>query len=647
MISLTLLKKVRIEYIFLALFSILLVAINIYWTKRDTALPSYDQSWYLENSIHIYNSYKSEGLSGLSKSYVNAFSGQKAPLLSLLPLPFYLILGPKENAAMIVNWVSLLLLNYYLFLLVRKLVNIKVALISVFITQTMPLFYALNRQFYVEYLLTLLVVIFLQILLKDNVFHSIRNCISLGIVAALGLLTKVNFPMYVLVPSVYIFIKEITKKNVPLEKIIINISVAIFIFIVVSSTWYYPNFNTISKFAISTSYGEIAKDYGSTNVYSLSTVLNYFKSISRNGISVYYSILLIASLFSFKNLNREKLNIFLFLFSWFLFPALLLTFGVNKEIRYIQPILPVLAIQISLLINEYKFKKKHQNIFWILLFIFPIYQLFNLSFFNKIKTDSSSHLYSPSQNNWKTQEIIDYISGQPKYSRYSLVLDSKSQINHNNYSYLLAKTHPNENIYFTGPVLNRNSTDDILSRIKVIDPDYIIISDEISNSRDLEIFTSFNKLIENSAIPYSLQKTFISNTGKNINIYKIFFPIIKKTQSDVTKPFNNKISVLSYTLSKTSKYVQFSAVISQNDYTPHDEYVFKISCTLAKIPIREGQTFFSPETWLFNTDENHLNDQNYIIINNTFSNVDNDCTLKLQMFDSVTNLKIGNDIVLN
>ena len=71
-----------------------------------------DEPWpaSLENAARFYHAFVDDGPAGLYRAYAASFRF-KAPLISLLPFPIFLIAGPSHDAALSVNLVALALLG--------------------------------------------------------------------------------------------------------------------------------------------------------------------------------------------------------------------------------------------------------------------------------------------------------------------------------------------------------------------------------------------------------------------------------------------------------------------------------------------------------------------------------------------------------
>lgn len=92
----------------------------------------WDQSQYLESSVMLYQALSKKGLVSLLTAFSNMMD-TKTPLITILPIPFYLIFGNNYESALCVNLIFLILSSVYLYKLTNLLSNEKAVLFSVFI----------------------------------------------------------------------------------------------------------------------------------------------------------------------------------------------------------------------------------------------------------------------------------------------------------------------------------------------------------------------------------------------------------------------------------------------------------------------------------------------------------------------------------
>jgi 4-amino-4-deoxy-L-arabinose transferase-like glycosyltransferase len=134
----------------LAVFTLYLLWVNNSYYHANTRTPTYDEAWYLETSLHLYHRLTRGSLAEFLDAYRHAF-GVKAPLISVLPLPFYLLFGTSYPSALLANSFLIVITNIYLFLLARRLFSAEAGLAATVFYQTMPLVCGLSRALLTEY----------------------------------------------------------------------------------------------------------------------------------------------------------------------------------------------------------------------------------------------------------------------------------------------------------------------------------------------------------------------------------------------------------------------------------------------------------------------------------------------------------------
>ncbi len=540
------LKKINIYQIALTFFVLCLLLVNIRWLKLNTQIPSYDPSWYLENSQVMYHSLTERGLAGFWQAYTNAFR-IKAPLISVLPIPFYLIFGNTLKVSYLPNLLFLIVFNIYLFRLVNLLTkNKNTALLACFFTSTFPLVVAASREIMVEYFTMTLAVVFLYYLFLNRDFQSRKYNIILGLLLGIGLLFKVLFPLYIALPAFYVLylaLKE--KKDFRDKKIWRSVGLILLVGLALAATWYWKNILYIGYFVWQASFGVLAKDYVISGTFF--EQIKAFKLLFINyGLSVYYTALLVLSAIPFlvKKI-KDKQEIFTFcakgasasggnfwfLLFWFL-PIIFFFIGVNKTLRFLTPFLPVLGIVLAIFVVKILPKKfKILSSVACLLLFFPVYSLLYSSFHSVpgkdlkigpfVITQKYGHTVFPPQDEvWPIPEIVDFIYKDNIWNeKHTLILivPSLPEFNHNNFSYLAMQKNY-KNLDFGG--FPRDTVINAISRMR--DADYLI---DKSDSPSLPGFNNkFNaeiqKTLEEGKFGYKKIKVFALPDQTEAFIYK-------------------------------------------------------------------------------------------------------------------------------
>lgn len=343
-----------------ALVTVFMALTTAAWVSRHAAPPEWDPAVYLRFSLASFKALAHFDLAAFARSYVASMWGIKAPLVTLLPFPGYFLFGTSFHIALY-SFVPLwAVFNYAFYYLVWRLTSLRsVTLLAVVVADTMPLMFGLSRQYFVEFPLAVLVVVWLAWW-----WHAVRcsrwRCVvGVGVLSGLGLLLKVTFPIYVALPAVVMAWQSRRSSTWLMGR---GFAV-LFLAIAIASTWYGPNFSTAMDFAFSTSYGTIASDFSLGPVFSPSTIVAYWLQVLHQGISGYYGLIGVITLlfwlprFSSVRTSRPHGRAMMVLVAWIAAPLLVFTFGVNKEIRYILPALPALAALLALLLDDVAGKK--------------------------------------------------------------------------------------------------------------------------------------------------------------------------------------------------------------------------------------------------------------------------------------------------
>lgn len=577
----TVLSKLKVTRAHLALLGIIcfFIAVNLIWIKNDQAPPMWDQSHYLFASDILYHKLTKEGLISFIRAFTHALE-IKAPLITALPIPFYLLAGDNYASALFVNIFFIVFGSYYLFKLVTLISGKREALLSIFIFNLFPLIFAMSREFLVEYGLTVFVIAWMYYLLKSEFFENRKDCYALGIVLGIGMLMKITFALFIMAPTIFIIIcRIIYLKELP-KTLLKNMGVIFVMGLLISGIWYFQNLKFIINFAIPGGYGNIASYYGMGDVFSLETILKYWIYIINYGISSYFFVLIILLLLQklilFMN-NKPSSNIerdrFYFLFLWFTVPFIIFTFGVNKDYRYLSPVYPVLAILMSSALVRLS-AIRYGTPLLITLMLFPTFNYFFVSFSSKpiyvkikqfeILNNNLAYAHPPVKELWPNKRLIQFIRNDAvrtnnDHARTTLLFDHPYMnfITLNYYSRL-----ENTNLSFdTNGFLSKETLRDVEARIER-DSDYLVtksdnLGPEFLNVKNVPILASMEKgelgfrQIGEFPLPDKTLLTIYKRDDKTYAIYSSPEGLTDyKIATKNAVNFSDKIKLLDYKITK-------------------------------------------------------------------------------------------------
>src|SRR3954451_15268530 len=89
------------------------------WVARDRTPPSWDDAYYLSNSLLLHDAIAKQGLPGLATQFLHLMR-IKPPLVPTLAIPAYWSAGRNFKAAYGVNIASMLVVLYTVFRFGRK-----------------------------------------------------------------------------------------------------------------------------------------------------------------------------------------------------------------------------------------------------------------------------------------------------------------------------------------------------------------------------------------------------------------------------------------------------------------------------------------------------------------------------------------------
>jgi hypothetical protein len=191
--------------------------------------------------LSIYNGLKSGTLAGLWQGYQSALVF-KPPLVCIpAALLMWLIGGVTLPCllSLVVTFAALGLISYSFF---QRCLRPYYAAIATTLLLTMPMINGLTHRFYVELLLVLLCVIFLDMLARRP-WCSLKCSALIGCMIGLGVLCKTTFPALVAAPAIYSLGEEIRerKRNYSFFGLFRNVACATLLAILVAWSWYGKN----------------------------------------------------------------------------------------------------------------------------------------------------------------------------------------------------------------------------------------------------------------------------------------------------------------------------------------------------------------------------------------------------------------------
>jgi hypothetical protein len=337
----------------LTAFIVVMCAVDVVWIRQNTAPPRmFDDSAFLIESVDLYHTLREQGLVRfLADSTLHSRRGHP-PMMKVLPVFMYLVLGPGTNAALYAHTVLIAVFCLYVFLLARELLDSEAkALLAVVITCLFPVTYGMWRHVMAEFGTAVAVVGCLYHLRKCDGFRHGGHAMALGLFIGWGLLWKITFPVFIVGAIALLLIRA--GRPLPAR----GLRAAVLTMLIVAGPFYARSWIPVVAFTLFAASPENQRLWGLGPVLSPATIGRYWMLLINWAITPYLFGLLLLSLLvclwrrRIARVTRDNT----FLLASFLPAFALLTFHPLKEVRHLLPALPIFGIAMAALIADVVF----------------------------------------------------------------------------------------------------------------------------------------------------------------------------------------------------------------------------------------------------------------------------------------------------
>jgi 4-amino-4-deoxy-L-arabinose transferase-like glycosyltransferase len=389
-----------------AALCIVFCGITVLWLWLDQSPPWWDDASYLTKSLRIYDTLTQDGIFGYIRHFLTA-PDVWANLLTVLPTPIFLTVGRRTEAAFGVNIASMVILFAALYFIGSRLGNFRVGFLSIAFAGTMPLLYTLSRWFMVEYPLAAVVAVAYLLLISVHSHQGGKwRPILFGVLSGIGLLLKVTYPLYVLPFFLYVLLRSKRPAQFAILAAVPCVALAF--------PWYLLHYREVLQFAINPGYGSSATVYGTGSVFSLSAIMTYLGNVIFSGVSLYYAVLagMVVIVGVVKRPAEEPVpgKGALPLIVLWLLPFLVFLFGVNKDVRYIAPILPAFCLALAIGLDRTIPRNTWGNKVMGLAVLYPVVALLSVSFDVPLLASGGGYSLPYAGSKWPQPLILKNVS---------------------------------------------------------------------------------------------------------------------------------------------------------------------------------------------------------------------------------------------
>jgi 4-amino-4-deoxy-L-arabinose transferase-like glycosyltransferase len=427
------------------------------WFALDHSVPAWDQADYLNGALNYWHALKNP--QWFDADWWRSFwllSNKIPPLHYILTVPFLNLFGTSEDAAVLIMlfYSAILLLSVYGLGVI--LFDVSVGLWAAGLCQLLPGLYYYRLEFLLDYPLTTIVTLSFYLLTlwhiysnkKVNQIKSWLFALLFGISFGLSILLKQTALFFLFFPLIWIFIACLKNQQwLKLGQFLIAIAIGILI----CFPWYRTNWLLIlTSGKRATVDSAIAEGDPALNTIDAWT---YYGKILPYLLSWHLLLIPIVGLILYRifkgKLYPNQTNNFLctlspnFKWRWltiFLLGGYLLTsLNINKDARYILPLLPVLSLVLAIGLLSYRgrwqlYLRWTTIILAILLLLANLFPIGGKFITTKLSPNVQHYPYLGQP--YPHQEVVQEIINTSPYLRSTLgVLPSTPEINQHNFSF--------------------------------------------------------------------------------------------------------------------------------------------------------------------------------------------------------------------
>jgi hypothetical protein len=333
----------------------LITLVNAWWAVRDHTTPSWDQSHYLSLTLLYQTTLDHHGPVALIHALYNIDPGS-APFFTLAMLPFSYPFhaGPGTGLALnVALWPVLLLSGGAV---AKELFDHRARMITILLISVTVTISGLSHTQLQDFLLVTLATLGVWFILRTRNLQSWKASLGLGIVIALGTLTKVSFPLVIVGPLLVVcgsvgYRYVSTRRREVLRRPLINTAIIAAVTIVPVLLWYVPNWSATAAYlhlALKVQPGTVAHPLALANlkIYAVSTIDDGFGLL----VVLFTAVVALLSIPNLIGWLRSRDNFWptiktaLFLLSWLLIPIIAVGASSNQAARYAVEAYPALAV---------------------------------------------------------------------------------------------------------------------------------------------------------------------------------------------------------------------------------------------------------------------------------------------------------------
>lgn len=375
-------KKTRyLPYFLVAGAIVFFIGMNLNFTLRHHQGPSLDENQHLVKSLRYFHN-----------NWEAAFEDQYPPLYYVVTFLIYTFFDTSRTAALLANQLFLILLVTGVFLIAEKFDPGGLSTwLSVWFSLLFPILYFLSRIYILDFSATAMVSLSIAALVWTNEFEKRNWSIFFGILAGLGMLTRLYFALFIAGPTLVIACKAFIQDKLRRQRRH-NMAVAFLLILLISGFWYIHDLYKKIQFAHSRLVEPPISGNLFHKIFELAVdFLKFLYNLIFFDISLWLFVLAVMGIvlfFSHKHKGR------LVLFSWIILPMAVFFFIPGKVVRFMAPAIPAIGLASAFGISGIR-KPLLRILLMSIFLVIGLFQLMMFTFYCK-----------PDEPYWYTQDHL-------------------------------------------------------------------------------------------------------------------------------------------------------------------------------------------------------------------------------------------------
>ena len=313
---------------------------SLLWLSRNSRPPGPDTAAEIRTALEFSRPLSSLSLRGFREVFFSHSLVAYPPLPHVLIGIQFALSRPSVDWAAAANLFWMTLFSVAAYSMGTRFFSPATGLLALTLTLSMTIVASFLREVSLEIALMALVSVFIYLLLRSENFTRGGPSIALGFVAAIGLLVKESFPVYVFFPALFVFLGKPPRLSA--KRLLWGLSAAA-VAAAVAAVWYVPHWGDVKAlFALNRQQAIIEHDPIGWN---LAAALFYPNALVNYYLHPLLGVLLLVSLVRNWKQAGEARQVLLV---WLAGGYFLLTFLIaNKDVRHFIPCAPAIAFLVS------------------------------------------------------------------------------------------------------------------------------------------------------------------------------------------------------------------------------------------------------------------------------------------------------------